>query len=135
MKLRFSAVFCTDGDFSFRNMDGFFNNKEAVYKNAKIHYEYDPTLSEKIFVELHAEGNADDCRRAIRDLLEHMMCSINTSKYYLVKDIYDLLYYFRKDLWSNEPNQYKYNTLCGNYDGTYLDLVIKNEEVATGTNG
>lgn len=125
MKIYFDAHFYTDGDFSFRKdeLDMLFEKDSSLYKGAKIEYYYEHE-DEEISIRLVAEGNENACRWALRDLLEALMCSISTIKYWLVRDLYDLLEYFHKDLWG-ELNQEKSNGLSGNYDDTWLTLKME----------
>ena len=88
MKLLFDAEFHTDDDFGFRELE--FDKNARMYEKAKIDYMYDDTGCERIYIKLNAEGDENACRWALRDLLEDLMCSIDTFKYYLVKDLYDL---------------------------------------------
>ena len=129
MNLYFTADFCTDGDYSFNSPDELFNPKAPLYKGADIDYICDvDNDSEFKHISLKATGEDNACRWALRDLLENMMCSISTCKYYLVKDLYNLLYYFYDGLW-DDKNQDKVNCLSGNYAGTQVSLHMrKNEE-------
>lgn len=123
MKLMFVADFHTDGDFSFRNFDKLFNKNNSMYKGAEIEYVHIHD-GEYIHVHLSADGESNACRWALRDLLEEMMCSICTHKHYLVKQVYDCLYYFHDGLWG-DMNQDKNRCMSGNYDGTYLVLYMR----------
>jgi len=126
MELYFDATFSTDGDFSFyvEKLKSMFDIDCEMYKKAKINYIYMDNKDERIYIRLFAEGDADACRWAMRDLLEGLMCSIKTFKHYVVKEIYELLDYFHEDLWSN-LNQTKHRGLYGNYDNTWLSLTMK----------
>lgn len=124
MKLCFEAHFVTDGDFHFDKNEIYrrLETGKSLYKNADILFDYQ-THEDHIDIYLIAEKDANACRWYFRDLLESLICSIRTSKYWLVKDLYELLNYFHEDLWV-ESNQYKTNELSGNYDGTQLILEI-----------
>lgn len=125
MKIYFKAHFYTDGDYSFRKdrLEMLFKKDSLLYEGSTIRYSYEHE-DEEISVCLAADGDKDACRWALRDLLEALMCSISTFKYWLVRDLYDILEYFHKDLWE-ELNQEKSNELSGNYDGTILTLKMK----------
>lgn len=125
MKICFKAHFYTDGDYSFRKdrLDMLFEKDSSLYKGSTIRYFYEHE-DEEISICLVADGNENACRWALRDLLEALMCSISTIKHWLVRDLYDLLEYFHKDLWK-ELNQEKSNKLSGNYDGTILTLKME----------
>jgi hypothetical protein len=125
MKLLFDAEFHTYDAFSFRELD--FDKNAKMYKNATIEYEYEDTGWERIYISLHADGDENACRWALRDLLEDLMCSISTFKHYLVKELYDLFDYFHKDLWKDK-NQNKIKMMSGNYSGTLVRLVMIGEE-------
>ena len=125
MNICFKAHFYTDGDYSFRKdrLDFLFEKDSPLYKGATIRYFYEH-VDEEISICLVADGNENGCRWALRDLLEALMCSISTIKYWLVRDLYDLFYYFYEDLWG-ELNQEKVKELYGNYDGTILNLKME----------
>lgn len=125
MKLCFEAHFDTDGDFRFdeRQVQERFKIEKSLYEGAETKYDYKQD-GEYIDICLSAEGDANACRWYFRDLIEELICSIRTSKYWLVKDLYELLDYFHEDLWK-EVNQQKENGLLGNYMGTLLTLKIE----------
>lgn len=124
MRLIFAASFHTDGDFNFRQerLQQMFYEEKSLYKGTTMKYEYEHE-SETINVYLDIEGKELPCKWACRDLLEGLICSINTYKYWLVRDLYNLLYYFLDDLFTIN-NCIKENYLSGNYDNTYLTLKI-----------
>lgn len=125
MKLYFEAIFYTDGDFSFdkNRVQEKIRDGNALYEGADINYVYTQD-DEHIIICVNAEGDADSCRYYVRDLLEALICSISTHKYWLVKDLYELLVYFHTKLWE-EPNQFKIKGLSGNYSGTWLKLSME----------
>lgn len=127
MKLCFEAHFCTDGDFRFdeSQIQERFEVEKSLYKGAEIKYHYQHD-GEYIDIFLSAVGDANACRWNLRDLLEELICSIRTSKYWLVRDLYELIDYFHQDLWNSNLNQLKDKGLSGNYSGTLLTL--KTEE-------
>ena len=81
MKICFNANFYTDGDYGFNKdrLDALFNKDSSFYKGAEIRYFYERE-DEEITIYLIAEGNANACRWALRDLLEALMCSFTTIK-------------------------------------------------------
>ena len=125
MKVMFIADFHTDGDFGFYDFDNLFDKTSFLYKGAEVEY-----LASKddyhIYFRLCAHGEPNPCRWAVRDLLENMICSIRTHKYYLVGELFDLLNYFRDELWG-DMNQDKESCMSGNYDGTYVALHMREE--------
>ena len=123
MKSIFIAHFHTDGDFCFRNFEELFNKNSSLYKGAEVDY-INIHDGEDIYIRLHTHGEPSACRWAIRDLIEHMICSISTHKYYLVGELYEKLNYFRDGLWG-DMNQDKEAYMSGNYDGTYLALHMR----------
>lgn len=123
MKLLFIADFHTDGDFCFHDFDKLFDKNSRMYEGAEIEY-VNIHDGEHIYIRLHASGDANACRWAIRDLLEKMICSIRTHKYYLVGELYEKIYYFHDGLWG-DTNQDKDTSMSGNYDGTYLALHMR----------
>ena len=120
MRLCFNARFHTDGDYGFRKdiVDSMFDINDSLYEKANITFSYDQDGGD-IYIRLVVEGEGSDCRLVLRDLLEALICSITTNKYWLVKDLYNLLHYFLEDLWDNK---YKVSWLDGNYEGTMLTL-------------
>ena len=127
MKLYFEAHFETDGDFRFDvcEVQERFKTERSLYEGAKTKYNYECD-GEYIDICLGAEGDANACRWHLRDLLESLICSIRTSKYWLVRDLYELLDYFHEGLWEN-PNQSKDRGLGGNYSGTLVTLTMKED--------
>ena len=125
MHISFFAEFITDGDFNFRqdNLNALFNTSSPLYNNANIEYDY-VVDGETITIMFFAEGNENNCRWALRDLLEACMCSIDTHKHYLVKKLYDLFEYFHQHIWSDEDDIMT-QELSGNYDGTIAQLLIE----------
>lgn len=127
MKICFKAHFYTDGDYSFRKdrLNMLFDKDSSLYKGTTIKYSFDDNDDYFIYISLDVDGeDSYRCRYVLRDLLESLMCSMSTIKYWLVKDLYDLLEYFHKDLWE-ELNQEKSKELYGNYDGTILTLKME----------
>jgi len=129
MKLCFKAYFNTDGDFTFdeNQIQERFRVNKSLYKDAKTTYNY-RQYDEHINIVLTAEGDKNACRWYVRDLLEELMCSIRTSKHYLIKDLYELFDYFHKDLWIS-LNQSKQLGLSGNYSDSKVILSIEEEEI------
>lgn len=124
--LVFNADFSTDGDFHFdetrlKELDV----KCSLYNGATIQYNYERDWEDIHFC-LTADGKSDACRYALRDLLEEMIASFRTysSKYYLIKDVYDLLEGFLEAIWENNEIK-REDSMGGNYDGTYVYLKIK----------
>ena len=126
MKISFDATFATDGDYYFdkENLEAFFTPTKSLYRKVKINYFYDGDSYERIYIKLYIEGDENSCRWAMRDLLQGLICSIRTIKYWLVKDLYDLLEYFLRDLWG-ELNQDRSKGLSGNYENTWLSLTME----------
>ena len=125
MKLKLYISCYTDGDFSFNNIDNLFDVNNSLYKGAIISYTH-LVDGEQIFFDLTCEGEPNPCRWAARDLMETLVCNIHTHKYYLVKDLYDLIITPKEELlWSGRDVHYS-DILSGNYDGTVLFLDIRN---------
>ena len=74
---------------------------------------------------LECEGEPNSCRWAVRDLIEGLFCNgIRTVHYWLIKDLYDFIIPVEENfLWSVEDIHY-YNTIKGNYEGTFIQLDI-----------
>ena len=125
MKAIFVADFNTDGDFGFRNFDELFDKNNSSYKGAEIEY-VSIHDGENIYIRLRTHGEPNACRLAIGDLLEHMICSIATHKWYLVGELYEKICDFRYGLWE-DMNQDKDTCMGGNYDGTYLALHMRED--------
>lgn len=125
MKAIFSAEFHTDGDFCFRDFDSLFDKNSSMYKGAEIEY-VNIHNGEDIYIRLNIHGEPNACRWAIRDLLEHMICSISTHKWYLVGELYEKISHFHDGLWE-DMNQDKDAYMSGNYDGTYLTLRMRED--------
>ena len=125
MKICFDAHFYTDGDFSFREdvLNMLFHTDSPLYKEAKIKYSY---KHEDGYIDINflAEGNKNACRWALRDLLEGLMCSIDTHKHWLVKGLYNVLEYFYEDIWG-DLNQEKEKCLYGNYEFSKITLKME----------
>lgn len=124
MILSFKADFQTDGDYGFyeERLSKLFYTDNPLYKGAVITYHYEHE-DEFISVSLKAEGDEKACRYACQDLLEALICSFHTCKYWLVKDMYEIFEYFYEDLWTDK-NIHKEKCLGGNYDGTELSLIM-----------
>ena len=123
MFLQLVMHFCTDGDFDFGNLFEVFDSGNSMYAGAMIHYHCDEDNG-VIHISLRADGDANACRWAARDLMESLVCSIRTHKYYLIRDVYNLIITPKEDLlWSGKFVNH-HGILGGNYDGTYLDLGI-----------
>ena len=115
--------FNTDGDFSFRDRRELFNPDASLYKGASIKYDIGEGYDDISF-SLYAEGDPNPCRWAARDLMESLVCSIQTNKYYVIKYLYDLIVTARIEyLWSGEDVDY-FDSISGNYEGTELHLRI-----------
>jgi len=125
MKATFIADFYTDGDFGFDDFDNLFDKNNSMYEGAEVKY-INVLDGEHIYIRLQTHGEANACRWAVRDLLEKLMCSIRTHKHYLVRQVYDSLYYFHDGLWE-DVNQDKDICMSGNYDGTYLALHMRED--------
>lgn len=123
MKAIFIADFKTDGDFSFRNFNELFDKNNSLYNGAEIEY-ISVCDDEDIYIRLNTHGEPNACRWAIRDLLENMICSISTHKYYLVGELYEKLNYFRDGLWENRTQE-RHTYMGGNYEGTCLTLHMR----------
>lgn len=126
MKLRLEIHFETDGDFCFLGLNDLINPNSSLYNGAVTRFEADDhTYYEEIDIRLECDGDANGCRWAARDVLERLISKgIRTVRYYLVKDIYDLLITPKeKVLWSDEDVHYE-GIISGNYEGTFLRLDI-----------
>jgi len=128
MKLLLDLTFKTDGDFGFNNMENLIDPKDSMYKGAGIQY-YCSCNDESIYVTLIADGDDNACRWAARDLMERLVCNIRTSRYYIIRYLYDLIITPKEDLlWSGENVNHS-DSIGGNYEGTHIRLVIKNEDI------
>jgi hypothetical protein len=129
VRIEFRADFSTDGDFRFEeaNLNELAQKLEnsSLYDDAAIQYGYDHDCEDITFF-LKAEGKNNACRYALRDLLEEMIASFRTysGKYYLIKEVYDLLEGFHEVIWNNEDVDME-DYMSGNYDGTFVSLSIK----------
>jgi len=133
MKLLLQFKFCTDGDFHIKDYNNLINPKDTMYKNANIKYLADKGI-ETIWIGLLADGERNACRWAARDLMERLVCSVRTHKYYLIKELYDMIIPAKEDLlWSNS-NVSHYKGLSGNYDGTFIRLNIEEDGKSTNEN-
>ena len=128
MRIMFEAEFHTDGDYGFDRgkIYNIFDPKSSFYNGAAIQFDYQDCneSSERIYLTLVADGDSDRCRYALRDLLEGLILSFHTCKYWLVRDMYDLLDHFLEGIWKDGLNQMKLKGLSGNYSGTELMLAI-----------
>lgn len=126
MQLTLKMEFCTDGDFCFHSIDRLIDPKSSFYngvvKDFRVINEPD---DEFISVSLECEGDANGCRWAARDVMENLVVGgIRVAHYWLVKYLYDLIITPRENaLWSDKDVHY-YDTISGNYDGTFLLLDI-----------
>lgn len=126
MNLSLTLELHTDGDFHIKDYATLIDPQCRMYKNATVKYE-GLQDGEIIWIFLTAEGERNACQWAARDLLEHLVCNIRTHKYYLIKDLYDLVIPAKENLlWSNK-NVYHNGSLSGNYDGTFFNLIIQEE--------
>lgn len=124
VRLMFHADFSTDGDFHFDETRLKGLEPSPLYDGAAVNYKYDKDW-EFIEFDLVAEGKSEACRYALRDLLEEMIASFRTypGKYYLIKDVYDLLEGFHRVIWNNNEVRME-DGMSGNYDGTFISLSI-----------
>lgn len=126
MKLLLDLSLKTDGDFGLNNIESLFDLKGSMYKGADVEYSCN-CGGEDIYVRLRANGDANACRWAARDLMENLVCNIRTHKYYVIKYLYDLIITPKEQLlWSGENVNYL-ESIGGNYEGTYIQLIIFNE--------
>lgn len=124
VRIQFHAEFETDGDFCFEETNLKELEKSSLYGDAHIDYHFTNDVDcEHISFVLTVEGKGDNCRYVLRDLLEEMMCSIRTHKYWLVKEIYSKLEKFYEAIW-NDKTICMYDSMSGNYDGTAMTLII-----------
>lgn len=126
MELQLKIHFNTDGDFCFLGLDRLIDPKSSFYNGAVKNFIIDNQPDyETIDILLGCNGDANGCRWAARDVLEHLVTNgFRVVHYWLVKDLYDLLITPKEDvLWSDENVHYQ-NTISGNYDGTVLRLDI-----------
>lgn len=126
MRLELDIIFQTDGDFHIENGETLIDPNCSMYKKADVKYGFMQD-GEHISIMLMAYGDANACRWAARDLIEHTMCGLRTHKYYLIQDIYNMIIPPKEDLlWSGEEVRF-HKVLGGNYEGTYIRLSIRNE--------
>lgn len=124
MRLKLDITFATDGDFCFDNADRLFDDKNLLYENASVTYGH-WTDSERSEFRLDAQGNADACQYAAHDLLETLVCSLRTSRYYVIQDVYRMLITAKdRCLWNGGGDVDYSDTIGGNYEGTRIHLSI-----------
>lgn len=131
MKLKLRINFQTDGDYNFigiRN-DSILDSDSPFYNGViKKFLMYDHPGYEEQMVWLECEGDANSCRYAARDIMEHLIeRGIRVVHYWIVKYLYDLIIGCKeKVLWAHEDVHYR-DTISGNYEGTYIELDIVHE--------
>ena len=119
MRLTFVADYQTDGDFTFRNFDDILDVNSSLYNGADINLTTQME-DEHIYIALHATGKSLPCKWACRDLLEYLMCSINTNKHYMVKQVYDSLNFFYCRLFDSAVEKNEKYTMTGNASGNLM---------------
>lgn len=122
MKLYLKFEFHTDGDFYIEDVGTLIDIKSNLYKGANVKYRGSQS-GETIWIELEADGDRNAGFYAARDLMQNLICNIRAGKYYLVKDLYDMIIPAKELLWSNVSASY-FKDISGNYDGTYIQLYI-----------
>lgn len=124
MRLNLKICFCTDGDFGFTNPNVPFDKTRSFYEGAEIHYRC-TSLDQTIRFSLVAIGVSTACKRAAKDLLENLICNIRTSRYYIVDDMCKFLIPAH-DVLDDLENEFEYyDTISGNYEGTFLYLDVR----------
>ena len=126
MKIFLEMNFQTDGDFCFCDMNDLLKKQSSIYKDVIKKFIFnDGSDYEDINILLECEGESDLCRWAVRDLIEGLFCNgIKTTHYWVIKDLYNFLIPVKENfLWAEDDVQY-YDTIEGNYTGTFIQLNI-----------
>ena len=124
VKLELEVSFYTDGDFYFSDINEIFDPVSSMYNGANVKYDLSTEFEYYNFL-LIAEGPEDRCYYAARDLLESIMCHLQTSRYYIIRDVYQLLIPAKEQcLWSNKEYIDYSESIGGNYEGTSIILKI-----------
>ena len=129
MYLRLHIHFETDGDYCVNEWDNIFDKECSLYSGEPLNY-HASIDSESYDFTLDYEGKeAQQCRWAARDILRNLIVNIRVSPshYYLVKDLYELLYKAYDELMSCR-NVYCNKCLSGNYEGTEVTLRVIYQE-------
>lgn len=126
VRLRLEIHCDTDGDFRFDDISKEFDPDSSLYQPATIAYRNEHR-DEDIDILLKAEGGANACRWAARDLLDRLTCAFRTHKAYLIPDVYAFLNKDREEmLWADySEGLFRQSILSGNYEGSRLTLSIE----------
>lgn len=131
IKIQFDAKFCTNGDYRFDNLESLIDPEAPLYKEVNIEYQasQDGYL---IHIRLSVTGEANPCRRAIEDLLKNMFCNFHTIWSYLEREMYNFLAEAEvRVVLVTDRNIDWYDTIGGDYEGTYIRITNQSEEKET----
>lgn len=112
MKISIDWKYCTDGDFSIR-------------ENNLFEFKYD--CGEDYFgLEIFENEDSDRAKMEARSYLEQILCETHVSytHYYLLEDLYFLFNEAIEFLYNKENQKVFHKELGGNYDGTYVHIII-----------
>ena len=124
MRVEFKIELYTDGDFSLRSFEEYKMHSDGEdYFGIFV---FDDNEKTPLYpYEDHSYANFDALWRA-RALLKHMLCDIHVlhTHYYLLDDIYHMFNNAITALNNKEP--FHQERISGNYDGTEIAFMIKN---------
>lgn len=113
LKIHIQFQLCTDGDYSLSNPELF---------GATLNH-YEDYIGEKIY----KMEDTIMCQISAREFLEDFLCNglhVSPSHYYLLKDFYEIIDESIKFITKGEDGCLT-KELSGNYDGTYLTIIIQ----------
>lgn len=125
LKVNVNAIFCTAGDFGFRDIGTVLDTDHCPYDCEITDYAYGHTLgSEKHTFTLEARGN--QCLCVARDMLERLICRINSSRAYVLMDVAKMLQSsINQMIAANKKTPTTIvKSMSGNYEGTSVIIRI-----------
>ena len=130
MKIIIKANFNTDGDYRIDNYiyslstaceDIDINLPDRKFKIYTRENNQHPTDDDYMFVKMFECEDEDYCRIYARSYLEKLLCNIRvlSTHYYIIKYFYEM---FDEAIKSIRHEEYFYDSIGGNYDGTELEV-------------
>jgi len=134
MKIIIKAYFSTDGDF---RIDGYDFSSKKIVKDIDINLTdrkfkiYSEGYNKNFYDEYSFEvvlkcEDVDYCKMYARNYLEKLLCNIRflSTHYYIMPYFYEM---FDKAIKSIGHKTHFYDSIGGNYDGTYLRIITTTE--------
>lgn len=116
MKIWISYGFCTDGDYSLRNLDILGCTEKQVT--------IEDTVFDYIGVIYSENENESECKLKARTFLQKLLCDcidISYTHYWLIKDFYIIIDSLIDFIDENNSGEL-YKEMDGNYNGTYIKV-------------